>query len=288
MTTVRLMRKVSHPWGRGPGNGQYALQRALRKHADPVLEIGGDLQDGDVPWWWCWLDANQAVECERSGRPFIIGPNMLFAGSVRSLLPTEEILCNAEHCILQFTESPWYRELIESHLGPRHAAPIVLWPYPIKPQPKGPLKARYDLLIYAKSGYSRPLVARLIERYPRSRVLKYGRFSREDLTHAARCSRACVYLSASDRGPLALAEILLAGCPAVGIERGSPWIRDGVNGARVETLEVDEIIAGVERARSLDRESVREGALAFFDEKRVVDIIHDAIRNAVGTLKTAN
>jgi hypothetical protein len=56
------------------------------------------------------------------------------------------------------------------------------------------------------------------------------------LFEAARRSRTCAYLADDDHGPLALQEILLAGCPVVGVRTGAPFIQDGVTGVFVERL----------------------------------------------------
>ena len=74
-------------------------------------------------------------------------------------------------------------------------------------------------------------------RWPASVRVRYGKYRRERLIELARRSRACVYLSDCDRGPLALAEILLAGCPAVGVPCGAPWIGSGQTGVQVQTLD---------------------------------------------------
>jgi hypothetical protein len=56
------------------------------------------------------------------------------------------------------------------------------------------------------------------------------------LFEAARRSRACAYLADDDHGPLALQEILLDGCPTVGVRTGASFVRDGVTGFVVERL----------------------------------------------------
>ncbi len=76
----------------------------------------------------------------------------------------------------------------------------------------------------------------MAELYPRHIQIHYGQYKREQLFDAARRSRACAYLADDDHGPLALQEILLAGCPAVGVRTGAPFIQDGVTGFWVEKL----------------------------------------------------
>ncbi len=224
MIKVRLIRPVRSPTGRGPGNGQFALQAALRRIGTPWLAIGGALRPGEIPWFWSWEDRETAALCARTQQPFVAGPNVLFAQSRDPCrLEAEREICRAASCRMLFTESEWYRRLIAEHLGPANRAPIVVWPYPIDPHPGGPLKAAYDLLIYEKSGVGRETVERLQAAWPRHVRIRYGRYRREELAVAARRSRVCAYLSDDDRGPLALAEILLAGCAAVGIPRGAVY-----------------------------------------------------------------
>lgn len=268
---VRLIREVQAPTGRGPGNGMFALQKALRAARPDWLRIGGRLAEGEMPWFWCWKDRAAACACAAVGAPFVIGPNMLFDNAAAPHATAgERELCNAASCRLQFTESQWYRDWILAHCGPAMRAPVVTWPYPIDPLPGEPRPVVYDLLIYEKSGFAPDLPARLARRWPGSVRIRYGRYCRERLTEAARCSRACVYLSADDRGPLALAEILLAGCPAVGVPRGAPWIAEGRTGHGVERLDSPELFAAIERAMLLDRDRVRAAALARFDAAATV------------------
>ena len=276
--TIRLLRKVNHPGGSGPWNGQYALQRALRARSCRWLKIGGRLRDGEAPWIWCWKDRETAGALAAAGRPFVLGPNVLFENSRRPCSSAiERQLCGAASCRLMFTESAWYRDLIERHRGPENRAPIVVWPYPIEPKPGGPLPAEYDLLIYAKSGYDNRLLDRLQRRFPRTKFLFYGRFRREELFSAARRSRCCIYLSGDDRGPLALAEILLSGCPAVGLPRGAPFIAPGRTGVLLDVLELQTCAEAVRRCRALDRERVASIAAKQFDTEWIVDVVLGAL-----------
>ena len=209
--------------------------------------------------------ATAACACAAVNLPFVIGPNMLFANwTTPCAVSGERELCNAASCRLQFTESAWYRDWILAHCGPAMRAPIVLWPYPIDPLPGGPLAPCYDLLIYEKSGFCRELPRQLSRRWPASVRVRYGQYRRERLIELARRSRACVYLSDSDRGPLALAEILLAGCPAVGVPRGAPWIRDGQTGFQVPTLDFPSLCASDPTGRAIgspNRPRRRTGAV---------------------------
>jgi len=275
---VRLMREVHAPSGRGPGNGMFALQQMLRASRPEWLHVGGSLCDEEMPWFWCWEDRMAAVQCAEIGRPFVIGPNMLFADWTTPCgAAGEHALCNAASCRLQFTESVWYRNWILEHCGPAMRAPIVLWPYPIAPLPSGPQKPRFDLLIYEKSGYPPSLPRRLARRWPNSVRVRYRRFQRERLMELARVSRACVYLSDSDRGPLALAEILLSGCPAAGVPRGAPWLADDRLGLHTAALDFAPLCEAVQRLLPWDRQSVAVAARERFDAESTVRTILNAL-----------
>ncbi|NQU26032.1 MAG: hypothetical protein HQ567_32500 [Candidatus Nealsonbacteria bacterium] len=274
MPRIRLLREVTGLGACGPVNGQYALQKALRARLPDWLAIGGRLGDGEIPWIWSWEDRHVAVACAQLGQPFIVGPNVLFADSRRPCqTPSEQVICRATSCRLMFTESAWYRDLIELHRGRRNRAPIVVWPYPIDPTPRGPKPAQYDLLIYAKSGYDEPLIRLLRRRFPRTYVLHYRRFTRPLLWSVARHSRCCLYLSDDDRGPLALAEILLSGCPAIGLPTGAPFIRHGTTGVTITDFTPQTCIDAVTRCHGFDRRHVSTLATEQFDTKRIVDTI---------------
>lgn len=288
MKTIRIIRAVDQPAGNGPRNGQYALQRALRANNVRWLKIGGVLQPEEIPWVWSWKDWALALECNAEGRPFVLGPNVLFCDSRKPCQHLHErSLCDAGHCRLMFTESAWYLRLIERHRGPRNRAPVALWSYPIEPKPGPPLEADYDLLIYAKSGYSEALIAELQGRWPRSVLLRYRGFERRDLFAAARRSRASVYLSDDDRGPLALLEIMMAGCPAVGIERGAPFIVPGL-GWRTKTLEAGELLSAVGVCHGLDRLAVARLARMAYSTERTVDTVLAALGDVAGDLKSSH
>jgi hypothetical protein len=279
MTTIRLIREVTEPSGRGPGNGQYALQRALRERAPKWLKIGGKLADDDIPWVWCWLDMQLALRCEQDDRLFIIGPNVLFNDSYwPGRAPGERLLCDARHCALMFTESAWYCDLIEGQRGPNNRAEIVVWPYPIEPRPGGPLSPWYDLLIYAKGQDWCGLTQQLASAFPNSCQITYGKYQRDDLIKLARRSRCCAYLSEDDRGPLALAEILLCGCPAIGVPTGAPFVEPGENGVLLRRFHPPAIIEAVAACHAIDRRTVSKLATVKFDAGRIVGIILSALR----------
>ncbi len=171
--------------------------------------------------------------------------------------------------------------------SPANTAPIVTWPYPIDPWPGEPLPDEYDLLIYSKNGHRPGLLEHLCEVFPRHVVLHYGQYKREQLFEAARRSRACAYLADDDHGPLALQEILLAGCPVVGVCTGAPFIQDGVTGVFVDRLppgtkcvknDVDEealatFVEGIQRIQQFSRVSIRRIIAANFSAPLIVDQI---------------
>ena len=121
--------------------------------------------------------------------------------------------------------------------------------------------------------------------FPRHVQIHYGQYRREELFEAARQSRACAYLADDDHGPLALQEILLAGCPTVGVRTGAALVRDGVTGYLVDRLppgreavssDVEEnalsaYFEALQQAQSLDRQQVRSEGATEFDTSGTVD-----------------
>ena len=279
---VRLVRPVDAPGDSGPWNGQYALQKLLRQRIHGGLDwlsIGGPLREDELPWFWCWLDRAEAVAWAAQGRPFVQGPNTLFLNSRRPRIDRlESALLDAAACRLMFTESEWYRQLIVRHRGPANLAPIVLWPYPIDPQPDGPAHApRYDLLIYVKNGQFPGLVEQLLARYPRCCTIRYGQYRRQELWEAARHARCCCYLADDDRGPLALAEILLCGCPTVGLPTGAPFVLPGQSGILLDRLDFAQCVEAFGQCHALDRDAVASLAATQFDAQRIVGTVLDAL-----------
>ena len=175
-----------------------------------------------------------------------------------------------------FTESEWYRRLIEAHRGPANRAPIVVWPYPIDPHPGGPLAAAHDLLIYEKSGVSRETVERLQRAWPRHVRIRYGRYRREELAAAARRSRVCAYLSDDDRGPLALGgnplgRLCGGGCAARGaLCRARPHRRIGRSAGSVVAVGRGGAVFATRspRGRRRGRRAVRRGTDRRDDHRR--------------------
>ncbi len=156
---------------------------------------------------------------------------------------------------------------------------------PARQLPDGPLPDKYDLLIYAKNGHRPGLVEHLEEIYPRHITFHYGRYRREELYDAARRSRACAYLADDDHGPLALAEIMLAGCPAVGVRTGAAFILPGRTGHLVDKLpsgarcladaaDAEHLVgftAALEQAMQMDRGGVCETAMMNFSGRITAD-----------------
>ncbi len=190
-----------------------------------------------------------------------------------------------------FCHAPWYADLIRQHRGPANQSEIILWPYPIDPWPGEPLPDEYDLLIYAKNGHRPQLLEHLAEAFPRHIQIHYGRYRREELFEAARRSRACAYLADYDHGPLALQEILLAGCPTVGVRTGASFVRHDETGILVDRLppgascvECDEdgaalaaFIEGIQKAQTLNRQSVHDTAAAQFNTASIVNKVMSSI-----------
>lgn len=217
---------------------------------------------------------------------------MLFTNSGTPRIDREECaLLDAANCRAMFCHSEWYRDLIAQHRGPANQSSIVLWPYPIDPWPGEPLPDQYDLLIYAKNGHRPQLLEHLAELYPRHIQIHYGQYKREQLFEAARRSRACAYLADDDHGPLALQEILLAGCPTVGVRTGAAFVRDGITGFWVEKLPpggraissqqdavlLETYVDRIAQAMEISRHQVREYAVHEFSTDRIVSAIVDKL-----------
>jgi hypothetical protein len=293
---VELIGPVHAPGRNGPINGMYALQKELRRRIAAGLDWLSikslPASDGALPWFWHWDDRRYAVWWNSEGRPFAQGPNMLFTYSGKPRIDAEECaLLDAANCRAMFCHSEWYRDLIAKNRGPANTSPIVTWPYPIDPWPGEPLPDEYDLLIYAKNGNRPGLLEHLCEVFPRHVVLHYGQYQREQLFEAARRSRACAYLADDDHGPLALQEILLAGCPTVGVRTGAPFVRDGITGVRVERMPPggshlrddrdrshhEAYLTAIERAQAMDRHDVRAAAAEEFDTRRISTIVIESL-----------
>ena len=94
-----------------------------------------------------------------------------------------------------------------------------------------------------------------------------------------------------DHGPLALQEILLAGCPTVGVRTGAAFVQHGETGVLVDRLPPGRQCAksdsgvralavfmeAIEQAQTPDHNGVRERAAEQFDTDRIVESIVDAL-----------
>ena len=149
-----------------------------------------------------------------------------------------------------------------------------------------------------------PLLEHLAEFFPRHMQIYYGLYQRDQLFEDARRSRACAYLADDDHGPLALQEILLAGCPTVGVRTGASFVKTGETGVVldrlppgrqcVETEDEERALAdylqAIEQAQVMDRHRVRDRAARQFDSDRIVDSViaalatvrESAVSNATG------
>ena len=138
-----------------------------------------------------------------------------------------------------------------------------------------------------QNGHRPQLLEHLAEVFPRHIQIHYGQYQREQLFEAARRSRACAYLADDDHGPLALQEIMLAGCPTVGVRTGDSLIQPDVTGfwvnrlppgrACVESAEDEAALAAyldaIHQAQSFDRAEVRFRAAERFATGRIVDVL---------------
>ena len=210
-------------------------------------------------------------------------------------------LLDASNCRAMFCHTPWYADLIRKHRGPANQSEIIRWPYPIDPWPGEPLPDEYDLLIYAKNGHRPQLLEHLAEAFPRHIQIHYGQFQREELFEAARRSRACAYLADDDHGPLALQEILLTGCPTVGVRTGASLIQPGATGLWVERLPpgrpcvasaedeaaLEAYLDAIHQAQSIDRAEVRCRAAEQFATSAIVDSLLDELLHVQAQLRQA-
>ena len=118
-----------------------------------------------------------------------------------------------------------------------------------------------------------------------------GRYRREELFEAARRSRACAYLADDDHGPLALQEIILAGCPTVGVRTGASLVRHGVTGLLVgrlppgrkcvtngtEESALQAYLDAIRETQGMDRPAIREAAAREFRMDNVTHAVLAAL-----------
>jgi hypothetical protein len=137
----------------------------------------------------------------------------------------------------------------------------------------------FDAMIFLKGGAIEQTIANEIRtRIPRSVIIQYGAYTRDQLFDAARRSKCCFYISREDHYPLAAVEITLTGCPIVSDERSCPVLRHGANGilaAVRERGESDPFVWAKDAAErmaveyagacKLDRSMVRAATIAAHD-----------------------
>lgn len=296
---VELIRPVPEMGRSGPFNAFFSIQQELLRRIGAGLDWlsirSTPVSRGALPWFWNWQDREYASWWDAQNLPFVQGPYMLFLNSNRPRI--DQLECNlldARNCRGMFCNSNWYRDLIAKHRGPLNQSPITVCPSPIANWPEAPAAARYDLLIYSKNGHRPQLAEHLAEVFPRHIQINYGKYNRAELLEAARESRACAYLADDDHGPLALQEILLAGCPAVGVRTGAPFVQPGVTGFFVERLppgkraaidardanSLAEFIHSLEAARQLNRSDVRTAAALEFNTDSLINRYLNALEVA--------
>ena len=143
----------------------------------------------------------------------------------------------------------------------------------------------------AKNGHRPQLLVDLAEIFLRYMQIHYGSYRREQLFEAARRSRACAYLADDDHGAVALQEILLAGCPTVGVRTGASFVQHGETGILLDRLppgasclESEEdaaalavFIEGIQRAQAFNRQSVRQLAADQFSSQSIVEQVMSSI-----------
>jgi hypothetical protein len=110
--------------------------------------------------------------------------------------------------------------------------------------------------------------------------MPYGRYRREELWEAASRSRCCCYLADDDRGPLALAEILLCGCPTVGVPTGAPFVELGRSGVLLNDPKPSAWLEAVAACHRLDRREVAALAAGQFDAEWIVEAVLAALQAA--------
>jgi len=270
---------------RGPATGMFALQQALRKQASDWFSISDGPLDGDtIPWFWETEYGRLARDCHKLKRPFIVGPNVLFGNSRKPREQEHErIICDSPYCLLIITDGiGWYERLIRENLGPESKAEVVAIPYPVTiPQVDHEIRQVNDVLIYVKSGVNTVIDHR--RAFPYNVTIYYGSFERRELLYWAHRSKCCLYLSDDDRGPIAAAEILLTGCPLIGIERGCPWVAmNKPFGMLISDLTVESCKLAVEQVSAFNRKTTRFHAEEFFSPNYIAQNMIDVLDKTRG------
>lgn len=276
VTILRPVPPSCLKWKAGPWVGMAALQQSLRAQQPAWLEIEKKawatkprFAADSIPWLWCWYEQGFLREHAKTGHPFIIGPN---------LYPDRAI--GQGDCRLSIVHCPHHQSWIERGSKVSLADRTLLCPYPIYPQPEGPLEAEYDVLFYRKKAPAPGIVEALRARW-RVAYIEYGKHTRPQLFDLARRSRCCVYWSKHDTGSLVQAETLLAGCPTVGSRGGSPWLVPGDTGVVIENWSAEATAVAVEQALAIDRELVRNWALKQFSSERIAALVSSRLAQLI-------
>ena len=269
---------------------QSLLLKLIGEGGLPWLRIGGKPSEGEIPWFWHLRDRASAVDWALSGRPFIAGPNLFFVDSGKPRIDAlERSLLDTPHCRLIFCHTSAYAQLIRTQRGVQNGAKIVEWPYPVNPFPKGPLPAKWDLLLYVKDGVlpreypaneASKIALSLESSIPQTVKLVYGNHTQKRLMHLAARSRASVYLSREESGGIATVEMMTAGCPVVATKRGGPLILDGETGYWVDDWDLEEIQSKVSHAHRLNRQVVALVARSHFHPTKILAILLSSLDRA--------
>lgn len=266
------MRKCRFPFAgdltsrSGPDVLVAALSEALRpdpRFADlNVQPWGAD----DIAWFPVghWLIKKFMAE----GRPFAIGPNVLFGDS------QQPGACGGERELLAyqnfagiFTLSRWYSALQQKHFAQKSRHYILDYPLPqawvVEDFFLGGKLKSYDAIIFVKGGATEQQIAVALScRIESCRLLQYGQYTRTELFALAASSRVCFYISREDHYPLAAVEIGLMGCPIISDERACPVLQHGVNGIIATVRERGESEPFAWTADAADRMAVEWKAAA--------------------------
>lgn len=286
---VQLIRPILAPGRDDFSIGMHTLQKSLRQRIKgglDWLEIK-DLpaERGALAWFWHYTDRSYANWWNDQGQPFVQGPNMLFLNSDNPRIDLDENrLLDASNCKGMICLSTWYSDLINQHKGPSNTSTVFNCPYPIDVDPGGPTDIKYDLLIFSKNVHRPQLLEYLAEQFPRC-ILFHNGFQRGALLQAARSSRACVYLAENDHGSMILSEILLTGCPVVGVRNGAAFVDEGTTGLIVEqfppgpkcfqsdrdSASLTQLRNAIRAAEEMSHERVRDAAMSTFGMEEATD-----------------
>ncbi len=269
----------------GPDVLVAALSEALRP--DPRF---ADLNE--QPWGpddvaWFPVGHHLIAKFMAEGRPFAIGPNVLFGHSQHpGAYGIEPQLLAYQNFAAVFTLSRWYSALQQKHFTQKSKHFILDYPLPQSwiPLANNKISERFvsSGMIFRKGGAAEQGIAVAIKmllpaNFHLTEII-YGRYSRSDLFYAAKCSPVCFYISSEDHYPLAAVEIGLMGCPIISDEKICSVVQHGITGiisAVRERGESDEfkwtddaaerMIVEWKAATAMDRSAVREATIRKHD-----------------------